>query len=63
MTTVIDKQTLRKALIELAQNEPDYVQSLFLEINEDLKKARKQRLEEIIKEDFEEYGEVFKALA
>lgn len=63
MTTVLDKEVLKKSLIELAENEPDYVQALFLEVKEELNKARKQRLEEIVKEDFDEYGEVFKALA
>lgn len=63
MTTVLDKEVLKKSLIELAENDPDYVQALFLEIKEKLSKARKQRLEEIVKEDFDEYGEVFKALA
>ncbi len=63
MTTVLGKEVLKKSLIELAENEPDYVQALFLEVKEELNKARKQRLEEIVKEDFDEYGEVFKALA
>ena len=63
MTTVSDKEVLKKSLIELAENEPDYVQALFLEVKEEVNKARRQRLEEIVKEDFDEYGEVFKALA
>ena len=63
MTTVLDKEVLKNSLIELAENDPDYVQALFLEVKEAVNKARRQRLEEIIKEDFDEYGEVFKALA
>jgi hypothetical protein len=43
--------------------EPEFVSALILEVDANLKKSKKQRLTEIIKEDFEEYGEVFKALA
>ncbi len=63
MTTVIDKEVLKKSLIELAEKEPDYVQALLSELKEKLNKTRRQRIEEIVKEDFDEYGEVFKALA
>lgn len=63
MTTVLDKEILKKSLIDLAKTEPDFVQELISEINEDLKKSKKQRLESIINEDFKEYEDVFRALA
>ena len=63
MTATIDKQLLRKSLIDLAATEPDFVRELISEIDIDLKKSKRQRLENIIKDDFKEYGDVFKALA
>lgn len=63
MTAVLDKEFIRKSLIDLAMVEPEFVSALILEVDANLKKSKKQRLTEIIKEDFEEYGEVFKALA
>jgi hypothetical protein len=61
MTAIIDKETLRHSLKQFAINEPDFVKSLFEEIENDWKIDK--RFEEILKEDFEEYAEVFKALA
>lgn len=63
MTAVLDKELIRKSLIDLAMVEPEFVSALISEVDANLKKSKKQRLKEIIKEDFEEYGEVFKALA
>jgi hypothetical protein len=63
MAAVLDKEFIRKSLIDLAMVEPEFVSALILEVDANLNKSKKQRLTEIIKEDFEEYGEVFKALA
>jgi hypothetical protein len=63
MTAIIDKQLLRKSLIDLVATELYFVRELITEIDFDLKKSKRQCLEEIINEDFNEYGEVFKALA
>ncbi len=63
MTAVLDKSMIEKALKDLAVQEPDYVSDLLKHIGEDLKIAKRKRLEEIVKEDFEEYETVFKALA
>lgn len=60
MELVLDKAILRDSLKEMVNTEPDFVDRLLIELSADLKK---QRLEQIIKEDFEEYHEVFKALA
>jgi hypothetical protein len=63
MKAILDKELIRKSLIDLAMVEPEFVSALILEVDANLKKSKKQRLTEIIKEDFEEYGEVFNALA
>jgi spore coat polysaccharide biosynthesis protein SpsF (cytidylyltransferase family) len=63
MTVVLDKSMIEKALKELAIQEPEYVSDLIKQLGEELKIAKRKRLEEIVKEDFEEYDEVFKALA
>ena len=60
MGAITDKIILRESLKKMVHQEPDFVESLLEEINKDLKK---ERLSQIIKEDFEEYHEVFKALA
>jgi hypothetical protein len=60
MEVILDKAVLRESLKEWVVKEPDFVDKLISEINNDLKK---HRLQQIIKEDFEEYHEVFKALA
>jgi hypothetical protein len=63
MTAVLDKTLIEKTLKELVIQEPDYVSDLLRQIGEELKVAKRKRLEEIVNEDFKEYGEVFKALA
>ena len=63
MDVGIDKEQLRKSLKELAITEPDFVKALLLEIANDLKHTKHQRLESIVNEDFAEYEAVFRALA
>lgn len=63
MAAILDKSMIEKSLKALAIQEPEYVSDLIKQLEEELKIAKKKRLEEIVKEDFEEYGEVFKALA
>ena len=63
MDATIDKEQLTKSLKQLAISEPDFVKTLLREITEELKHAKRQRLEQIINEDFAEYEAVFKALA
>ncbi len=53
MTAVLDKEFIRKSLIDLAMVETEFVSALILEVDANLKKSKKQRLTEIIKEDFE----------
>ena len=63
MTAIIDKELLRKSLIDLTETEPDFVRELMIEVDADLKKQRKQRVKEIISESFTKYADVYKALA
>ena len=63
MTAIIDKETLRHSLKEFAINEPDFVNSLIKELELDLEKENDKKFEKILKKNFEEYAEVFKALA
>lgn len=63
MTTVLDREKIRKSLKNLVIEEPNFMNELISELSEDLKKSKRNRLEQIVKEDFEEYDEVFKALA
>lgn len=60
MELILDKTILRESLKEMVNKEPEFVDKLIEEIHNDLKKIR---LEQIIKEDFAEYHDVFKALA
>lgn len=63
MTAVLDREKIRKSLKNLVIEEPNFMNELISELSEDLKKSKKNRLKQIVKEDFEEYDEVFKALA
>ena len=63
MTTISDREKIRKSLKNLVIEEPNFMNELISELSEDLKKSKKNRLEQIVKDDFEEYDEVFKALA
>ncbi|AQG80586.1 hypothetical protein [Spirosoma montaniterrae] len=63
MEATIDKEQLSRSLKQLAVNEPDFVKTLLREITEELKRAKRQRLEQIVNEDFAEYEDVFRALA
>lgn len=63
MEAVIDKDQLRKSLKELAVRDPDFVRQLLLDMVDELKQLKRQRLEQIVNEDFAEYEAVFRALA
>jgi hypothetical protein len=63
MSAPIDKTLLKESLKELTILEPNFVKELIKELANDLVINRKNLLDQIINEDFEEYGEVFKALA
>jgi predicted RNase H-like nuclease (RuvC/YqgF family) len=63
MTAIIDKEILRHSLKQFAINEPDFVNNLIKEIEHDLESENDKKFEEILNKNFEEYAEVFKALA
>lgn len=63
MEAILDKEQISKSLKELAVSEPDFVKHLLLEVANELKQTKRQRLEGIINEDFNEYEAVFRALA
>jgi predicted metallopeptidase len=63
MTAVVNKDSIRKLLKDLVIEEPLFVAELMSELDSDLKNSKKIKLAAIVKEVFEEYGEVFKALA
>jgi len=63
MPQVIDKARIEQEMKFLLETEPEYVQTLIVEIKEILEGKARVKLEQIVKEDFDEYGDVFKALA
>jgi hypothetical protein len=63
MTTVAEREELKKIILELVETEPNFVESLLHDAGEKLRLAKKSKLEQIVNEDFKEYQEVFKALA
>ena len=63
MTAIVDKETLRHSLKQFAVNEPDFVDDLIKEIKQELEEEEDRKFDEILKKNFEEYAEVFKALA
>lgn len=63
MTAIIDKETLRHSLKVFAISEPGFVDDLIKEIKQELEEEEDRKFDEILKKNFEEYAEVFKALA
>ena len=63
MTTLAEREELKKVILELVETEPGFVESLITDAGEKLRAAKRAKLEQIVNEDFKEYAEVFKALA
>jgi hypothetical protein len=63
MTTLLDKETIRKALIEYTISDPVYISSLLEDIKNQISEINHKKLENIVNEDFIENESVFKALA
>ena len=63
MDSTIDKEQLRNVLNTLVVQEPDFVAQLMSDINDALQQTKRQRLEQIVNEDFTEYEAVFRKLA
>ena len=63
MTTLAEREELRKVILKMVETEPNFVEDLIIDASEKLRLAKKAKLEQIVNEDFKEYNEVFKALA
>ena len=63
MSAPLDKEQISQSLKELAINDPDFVRNLILEVANSSKQNKRQRLEQIVNEDFAKYEAVFRALA
>ena len=70
MTKTLDKSTLRKLIVSLLKSDDELCAEVFNDLQEANDQVvsqpeldKRQELEKIIKEDFAEYDEVFKALA
>lgn len=63
MTTVAEREELKKVILKMVETEPNFVEDLIIDASEKLRLAKKAKLEQIVNEDFKEYDEVFKALA
>ena len=70
MTKTLDKTTLRKLIVSLLKSDDELCADVFNDLHEANHQVvaqpeldKRQELEKIIKEDFIEYDEVFKALA
>lgn len=70
MTTVLDKETVKEALRELIREEPDAFKTLLEEVlteeqvpggNEQL--SRKEKFDQLLKNNFERFDKTYRALA
>ena len=60
---IADKEILKNSIKEMMEKDPNFVLDLFEGLEQKLENAKKERLSQIVDEDFEEYKDVFKALA
>lgn len=64
MTTAAEREELKKRLIELVESEPDFVNTLILDVRNELKRRKKKMdFDQVLEENFKEYDAVFRALA
>jgi len=66
----VDKEVLKSVITEVLIENPNYFKEILTEIlsenniiESNTKNERSSRLKEMIQEDFDKYGEVFKSLA
>ncbi|MEQ8706157.1 MAG: hypothetical protein RIC19_19655 [Phaeodactylibacter sp.] len=66
----VDKEVLKSVITEVLIENPNYFKEILTEILSEnsiidpkVKNNRSSRLKEMIQEDFDKYGEVFKSLA
>ncbi|MBK6391266.1 MAG: hypothetical protein KA109_13780 [Saprospiraceae bacterium] len=60
---IAENEKIKLNLKKLVKEDPFFIRQLIVEINEEILLAKSEKLKSIIKEDFERYEEVFKALA
>ncbi len=64
MTTVAEREELKKRLIELAESDPEFVNTLIIDVRNELKRRKKKMdFDQLLEENFKEYDAVFRALA
>ncbi|KGE84847.1 hypothetical protein [Phaeodactylibacter xiamenensis] len=66
----VDKEVLKSVITEVLIENPNYFKEILTEIlsensiiDSNVRNERSNRLKEMIQEDFDKYGEVFKSLA
>ncbi|KGE84836.1 hypothetical protein [Phaeodactylibacter xiamenensis] len=66
----VDKEVLKSVITEVLIENPNYFKEILTEIlsensiiDSNVRNERSNRLKEMIEEDFDKYGEVFKSLA
>jgi hypothetical protein len=64
MTTIAEREELKKRLIELVESEPDFVNSLLNDVMKEIKRRKRDlEFDKLLEENFKEYEPVFRALA
>jgi len=63
MPQVIDKPKLKADLKALLQNDPETFKRLLREIMEELDKSSDQDFDDLLKQNFNRFGDTFRALA
>jgi len=64
MTTIAEREELKKRLIELFESEPDFVNSLLNDVMKEIKRRKRDlEFDKLLEENFKEYEAVFRALA
>jgi hypothetical protein len=64
MTTIAEREELKKRLIELVESESDFVNSLLNDVMKEIKRRKRDmEFDKLLEENFKEYEAVFRALA
>jgi len=63
MPQVIDKSKLKAEIKSLLQNEPDSFKRLLKEIMEEMDLSSDQQFDDLLKQNFNRFGDTFRALA
>lgn len=63
MTTVINKEIVKEALRELIHEEPDIFKAILKEILSEEQDIPDEEFDQLLKKNFERFGDTFRALA